>query len=148
MQEIHELKETLKNRREDIVKIGQLLKAIKESKSYKERTFYDFLKSVGINERTASYYMRIAELENAKELISEIGYTKLITLLETDNFDEEHLNLAKTLSVPELRKRFRKPKSQNEVEEVKKEIKRIVNSKDMETFKKAFVEAIKEIKGK
>ncbi len=145
--EIQELKKIVQQRKKDIIKIGRLLKQLKQRRLGKK--YSEILNEIGISTRTASYYIKIAELENAQKLLDEVGYTKLVVLLEAKKLDENHLELAKTMSVSQLRRKLKgeDDKTQDKVEKVKKELKKIIKkSGDMETFKKAFVEIIKEIK--
>lgn len=148
MEEIQELKEIIKQRKKDIIRIGQLLKRIKQKGG---RSYLEILNEVGIKSRTASYYMKIAELENGQELLDEIGYTKLVVLLEAKKLDEKHLELAKTMSVSELKNAIKEEngdceEDKEEIERIKNQLKKIINKYDVETFKKAFIELIQEIK--
>ncbi len=146
-EEIAEIKKIVQQRKKDIIRIGRILKQLKQRKLGKK--YSEILNEIGISTRTASYYIKIAELENAQKLLDEVGYTKLVVLLEAKKLDEEHLELAKTMSVSQLRRKLKgeDDKTQDQVEKVKKELKKIIKkSGDIQTFKKAFVELIKEIK--
>lgn len=149
--EIERLKELLRKSKKNIIEIGRLLNYIRRNKLYKERSFTEFLKNLGISRRTAEYYVRISQLENAEEMLEEIGYTKLIVLLQANNLSEEAIEAAKQLSVSKLKEYIqaqkKKDKEKEKVEKVKRELEKIIKKTDVETFKKAFIEVITTLKG-
>jgi len=146
MKEVEELKQIIEKRNRDVVVIGRLLKKIKQEKSYKEKSFSEFLRNIGISTRTANYYIRISELENADKLVKEIGYTKLIVLMEAKKLNKETLEMAKEMSVSQLKRKLFETEQKKDISKVEKDIERLLKKYPVDDFKKALVNVIKKLK--